>query len=79
MIGPTEESTMDSGSTENKMALEPTPLHLERPNKDSGKKENALIGSELQNSNFKTYRLMQYFANFLKFVMRNKLLLLILH
>ena len=41
---------MDSGSTENKMALELTPLHLERPNKDSGKKENALIGSELQNS-----------------------------
>ena len=41
---------MDSGSTENKMALELTPLHLERPNKDNGKKENALIGSELQNS-----------------------------
>ena len=49
-VGPTEESTMDSGSMENKMALELTPLHLERPNKDSGKKENALIGSELQNS-----------------------------
>ena len=50
-LGLTEESTMDSGSTENKMALEPTPLHLERPNKDNGKKENASIGSELEFKN----------------------------
>ena len=46
-------STTDSGSTESKMALALTRPHLERRNKDSGRKENASTGFEVQHKKTK--------------------------